>query len=56
MVADNADITRIFVANIMQDNRGMTRMKMARARRASLVHDQHSARVDFTDARSNMPT
>ena len=56
MVADNADITRIFAANIMQYNRDMTRMKMARARRASLVHDQRSARVDFTDARSNMPT
>ena len=56
VVADNADNTRLFVANIMQDNRDTTRMKMARARRASLVHDQHSARVDFTDARSNMPT
>ena len=56
MVADNADITRLFVANIMQDNRGMTRMKMAKARRTSLVHDQHSAGVDCTDARSNMPT
>ena len=56
MVADNADITRIFVANIMQDNRDMTKMKMARARRASLVHDQHNAPMDFTDARSNMPT
>ena len=56
MVAENADITRVCVANIMQDNKDMTRMKMARARRASLVHDQHSARVDFTDARSNMPT
>ena len=56
MVADNADITRIFVANIIQDTKGMTMMNMARARRASLVHDQHSARVDFTDARSHMPT
>ena len=43
MVAGNADITRIFVANKMQYNKDMTRMKMARARRASLVHDQHSA-------------
>ena len=56
MVADNADITRIFVASIMQYNRDMTRLKMARSRRASLVHDQHSARVDFTEARSKMPT
>ena len=56
MVADSDDITKIFVANIMQDDCDMTRIKMARARRASLVHDQHSARVDFTDARSNMPT
>ena len=37
MVADNADIIRIYVANLMQDNRDMTRMKMARARRASLT-------------------
>ena len=56
MVADNADITRILATNIMQDNKDMTRMKMARARRASLVLDQHSARAEFTDARSNMPT
>ena len=56
MIAANADITRICVANIMQDNEDTTNMKMAKARRAILVHNQHGARVDFTDARSNMPT
>ena len=56
MVADNADITRLFVANIMQDNKDMTMMKMARARHASLVHNQHNARINVTSARTNMPT